>query len=307
VFPMTEDIKGEHTLVLSGTVFAAEWNEAARRLTVHTCSKRARNAKSGLQGSMPNSGERLVIKVHRRRALLSPRSLEALSRLTNAEAIIYDPTEVFSRAALLVGMVHAVRETFAAEIAGYFFDTSSSTVMALARRDLGPAINPQIQQRLSDAMSAARRASRHSALPCMPIRVVSELPRFGRCVAIDAASARMPRHWGRFVIGAAAAVVSSGLLFGAAAHASTPNHAVLGSLSVFVGDGASELSNSFAASGIDFFFGSDGGNSWIEFDVAQGNSGLRIVVDPDRQVEDGPTLRRPRWATPFTEGAGPGS
>lgn len=306
MFPMSSEMQLEHAPVVAGAVFAAEWDEATRRLTVHTCSKRARDAKVGLKGSMPNSGERLVVKVHRRSALMSPRSLEALSQITNAEAIVYDPTEVFSRAALLVGMVRAVRENFAAQIAGYFFDTSSRTVMALTRNNVGPAMNIQIQQSLSDAMNSAGRASRHSTLGRMPIRVVSELPRFGQCIAIDAASARLPRHWGRFVIGAAAAIVSSGLLFGAAAHASTSNHAVLGSLSVFAADGGNELAGSFAVSGIDFFFGTDDASSRIEFDVAQGNSGLRIVVNPERQVEDGPDLKRPPWS-PFTAGAGPGS
>jgi hypothetical protein len=73
-------------------------------------------------------------------------------------------------------------------------------------------------------------------------------------------------------------------------------------------DGATNMtSDNFVSAGLAFYFGEGGASSRIEVQLAQGSSpGLRIVVNPERQVEDGPELRRPSWA-PYTTGAGPGS
>ena len=85
---------------------------------------------------------------------------------------------------------------------------------------------------------------------------------------------------------------------------------VLGGLSVFADGVSTAAGEGFIATGLAFFFGEEGASSRIELQLAQGGQGdsgpgLRIVVNPERQVEDGPELRRPSWA-PYTTGAGPG-
>jgi len=296
--------------VVSGPIFAAEWDEKRRHLTVHSCCRRARIVDRGLAQSLPESGDRIVLKVHRRGALSSPRSLESLSRIMQTGSIVYDPTQIFSRAALLVETVKAVRHEFAGEVAGYYFDASSRTVLALALRALPAERILALQERMTEEM---RRIGsfQPASFSVLPVRVVTSLPRFANCMAIDKASVRLLRHWRTLLWGAVASAISSGLLVGAAANAKTPDHSVLGSLSVFAEDDMSGLSNGFVSTGIAFFFGDDGVQSRIEVQLAQGapgdsGPGLRIIVDLEKQVEDGPELRRPR-SMGTTAGAGPGS
>jgi hypothetical protein len=282
--------------IVSGPIFAAEWNEQKRLLTVHTCSRRA-------SLSMARNGERVAVRKHSRRALQSPRSLETLTRMLRNGSVVYDPTQIFTRAALLVQAVNSVRDKLTADVAGYYFDASSRAVLVLQRQAV-------TADRRSEIVAAMAQAMQRDGQPVLPVRVVDALPQFGNCVAVDAASVRPLRRWRTILRGAAATVISSGMLFGAAAHAKTsPDFGPLAGLSVFAEGLARSGADAFTATGMTFFFGEDGARSRIEMQLAQGgpgNSGLRIVVNPEKQVEDGPELRRPSWATPAPgDGGGP--
>jgi hypothetical protein len=297
--------------VVGGPVFAAEWDDKRRQLTVHSCSRRARNPGTGLSQVLPDTGERIDVRIHRRSALLSPRSLEALSQIMRAGTIVYDPTEVFSRAILLVTAVKAVREEFAGEIAGYYFDASSRAILALARQTLPAPRVVALQERMTVELQKGLRSSEQTNSALLPVRVVTSLPRFANCTPIDKASVRSLHHWRTVVKAAAASLVSSGLLIGTAANAKTPDHSLLGSLSVFAESDFNGVANGFVTTGIAFFFGDDGVQSRVEVQLAQGAAGdsgpgLRIIVDLEKQVENGPEIRRPA-SMGTAAGAGPGS
>jgi hypothetical protein len=296
--------------VVGGPIFAAEWDAKRQQLIVHSCSRQARNIKADLLPVAPQSG-RIAVKIHRRDALMSPRSLEALSRITRAGAIVYDPTQIFSRAMLLVRSVKVVRQEFARDVTGYYFDASSRTVLIVAPKMLPAARTLAVQEKLAAEIQKGTGSSRSTDL-AVPVRVVAALPRFSRCVPIDEASVRLLRHWRTVLKATAASVMSSGLLVGAAAEAKIADHGAMASLSVFAEGDFNGHSNGFVSTGIAFFFGEDGVRSRVELQLAQGaqsdsGPGLRIIVDLEKQVEDKPDLRRPSWATPTTAGAGPGS
>jgi hypothetical protein len=284
--------------IVSGPIFAAEWNEQKQLLTVHTCSRRA-------SLTMARTGGQVAIKKHNRRVLQSPRSLEGLTGALRGGKIVYDPTQIFTRAALLVQAVKSVRARFATEVAGYYFDAASRAVLVLQR----PGVTGQRSGALrSEVAAAMAQAAPSGELPAMPVRVVDALPQFGSCVAVDAASSRAFGHWKTILRGAAASAIFSGLLFGTAAHAKiSPDLGPLAGLSVFAEGQARSGADAFTATGMTFFFGEDGARSRIEVQLAQGgpgDSGLRIVVNPEKQVEDGPELRRPVWQTPPAPGGG---
>jgi hypothetical protein len=297
--PISTDVAAS---IVSGPIFAAEWNEQKGLLTVHTCSRRAALTKA-------DTGGEVAIQRHSRRALQSPRSLETLTGMLRGGRIVYDPTQIFTRAGLLVQAVKSVRGKFAAEVAGYYFDASSRTVLVLQ----GQAATAERTSTLRGEIAAAMaQATQGGELPALPVRIVDALPQFSSCIAVDAASVRPLRYWRTVLRGAAASVVSSGMLFGAAAHARTsPEVSPLAGLSVFAEGVGLSGADAFTAAGMTFFFGEEGARSSIEMQLAQGgpgdSGGLRIVVNPEKQVEDGSDLRRPIWASPTAVGAGPGS
>lgn len=291
--------------IVSGPIFAAEWNETEQVLFVHTCAGKAtwRELAPGLRAG---ANTRIAIKTHTRRALQMPRSLEALTQIMSGGKVVYDPTQIFTRAQLLVQVAKTIRARFPGQVAGCYIHASSRALLLTPSERTAAASFAQLSR---EASAILAEADGKGELVGMSVRVLPELPQFGKWLAVDGMSVQPTRRLRSLLRGAIAAAASTSLLAGAAAHAGTRHQDadVLSSLSVFADGATNTTSDNFVSAGLAFYFGEGGASSRIEVQLAQGSSpGLRIVVNPERQVEDGPELRRPSWA-PYTTGAGPGS
>jgi hypothetical protein len=278
MFTLSERISESFIIsVVSGLVFAAEWNEADQMLTVHTCAKAARRKETG-------SHVRIAIRIHNRSALQSPRSLEALTIGGSDTKIVYDPTQIFTRAAILVWVAKTARGRLPGQIASCHFHAASRTLLVMPHSSVEAAGYDALKRAVAAIMAEADAEAEFDGVA---VRVASELPRLEGWLPVDYLSVR-PAHYLRGVLRTAAvAVFSTGVLAGTVAHAGTQaNHSQLGGLSVFADGVASTTSEGFVSTGLDFFFGEKGMSSQIKLQLAQAapGSGLRgsdIVIRTD--------------------------
>lgn len=266
------------TSLVSGAVFAADWNETEKILTVHTCAKTARRSEN-------DSHIRVAIRTHSRRALQSPRSLEALMLGGSDTKIVFDPTQIFRRAEILVRAIKTVRARLPDQIASCHFNAARRTLQITPHSSVDPARYDVLRLAV---VAALTEIDAGAMLDDIAVRVASEMPNLEGSLPVDNLSVRPASRLRGVVRAAMVAMFSTGMLAGTAAHA-TPqavNLGLLGGLSVFADGVATTASDGFVSTGLAYFFGDEGAAGQVELRLAQnapgpGRSDTDIVIRTD--------------------------
>lgn len=106
---------------IAAPIFAA--SSTGRELTVHVAAMpRRRTVKLQIVEALAGAGaQRVKIRFHAQRDLLSPRSLERLVMRFTGDEIVYDPTGSVARAKALVDAAHTARAALGAKVDGFFY------------------------------------------------------------------------------------------------------------------------------------------------------------------------------------------
>ncbi|MBL8781426.1 MAG: hypothetical protein JNL06_10870 [Alphaproteobacteria bacterium] len=120
-FELNPNALGEALRALAAPIFAA--TTTGRELTVHVAAvPHRRSVKLQIIEALAGFGaERLRIRFHAERDLLSPRSLERLVSRFTGDEIVYDPTGSVARAKALIAAAHTAREALGTKVGGLFY------------------------------------------------------------------------------------------------------------------------------------------------------------------------------------------
>jgi hypothetical protein len=194
--------------LISGPVFAAEWDETDRMLTVHTCADVGRK--------QTGSDIRITTRVHSRAALQSPRSLEALALGGCDTKIVYDPTQIFTRAAILVRAVKTARARLPGQIASCHFHAARRTLLVVPHSSVEAAGYDALKRAVAAILAETNAEAK---IDRIAVRMASELPRLEDCLPVDDLSVGRARYLRGVMRAAIIAAFSTGMLAGTAAHA----------------------------------------------------------------------------------------
>jgi len=144
----------------------------------------AKSAQSALGGAAT-----VRIKRHRMRALLGPKSLEDLVGRLGQGDVVYDPTRIVTRAALLVGLARSIRRSLPAKIRAIGFETRRRTLYVILdakTHDRAPQSLRATMAVVAKAVETWRNASRPEF--DLSVRVGFDAPPASRLVAVDSSS-----------------------------------------------------------------------------------------------------------------------
>ena len=177
---------------LKAPVFLARSESRAGKtvLTLHS-GEPALSSQLAAVAQKELGSDKIAVRVrrHAMRDLLRPKSLEDLGRRFGEGEIVYDPTRIVTRAALLVSLARSIRRALPAKVKAIGFETRRRTLYVI----LDGRTQDRSTQSLRETMAASARVVerwRNESRPDfdLSVRVGFDAPPASRLVAVDSRS-----------------------------------------------------------------------------------------------------------------------
>jgi hypothetical protein len=278
---------------LSVGAFAGVIDGNQSRFTLHIrAGADVAAARRAALAALRSAGVEIDVKVlsHTLRSVASPRSIEHWLKVFATGTVIFDPTLVAQRAQALLDAARTCRHELGKLVSGIYFHPGQRVMYVVIPSAGDQASALGHQQRLVGSIGTRVDAALGADRWPIALRVTSKVPR-GELTPVDAASAPFHRRLARFIrrgmVPGAVAVALTSLAVPAAANtAQSERYGVLWSLSVFSDGQSLAGKGTFAAKGLESFFGDDrhlSANPIVRF--AQTNRRV-IIRDTDANAPD---------------------